>query len=429
MDEENLMAHGVKGSPVAGVRGITPTAPASQRSTATTAGAIATAATGVAPLSEAAEDSAPRARCSVHYPKGLLGHGNQPKHNPAHPRPISAGDGLFHRITDFAELYDAYVRARAGKRDQPIVARFTADLESELISIQNELLWRTWQPGHYEAFEVHEPKKRMIYAPAFRDRVVHHSIHAALSPLWERVFHPRSYACRVAKGTHVGADMAQGLIRRSIRRHGIAYALKGDVSQYFASIDHEILKKLLRRRISCAAALWLLDLIVDTSPGVDGVGIPLGNLTSQLFANVYLHELDHYVANVLQLGGYVRYMDDFVVIHSDKAFLREALDAIREFLRADLRLTLNAKTQIFPVRPRGGRALDFLGYRIYGDHRRLRRRSVRKGFARARDYARDPNPHNLDRLTSWYAHARHAEPTGMMRRLFAELASQRKDRN
>jgi RNA-directed DNA polymerase len=391
-------------------------------STATTRAAIAAAISGSAQLLYSPEDPAACPPDPAHRTKGLLGHGHRPEYAQPAPSGRPEGGSLFDEIADFESLYRAYLRARAGKRDRLSTARFSADLESSLIQIQNHLLWGTWRPGEYESFEVTEPKRRRIYAPAFADRVVHHSIHAALSPVCESVFHPQSFACRPGKGTHRGADCAQRLVIEQLHQ-GDCYALKGDIAKYFESIDHEVLKHFLRGYISCPRTLRLCDLIIDTSPCAPGVGIPLGNLTSQLFANIYLHELDHYISEVLGVSTYVRYMDDWVVIDGDKGRLREVLGAARAFLERELRLTLNSKTQIFPIRPGAGRALDFLGYRIYADHRRLRRRSVRKGFARARDYARDPNPHNLDRLTSWYAHARHAEPTGMMRRLFAELAT------
>ena len=325
------------------------------------------------------------------------------------------------RISSFKSLYDGYIRARRGKRDNPEVARFGANLEENLINLQNHLIWGTWEPGPYESFEVTEPKRRMVNAPAFRDRVLHQSIYAHLSPICERVFIDHSYACRPAKGTHAGANRAQALLRKVRRSQGTVYALKADISSYFDSIDHEVLKRLLRFRIQCPYTLWLCDTIIDTSPAACGIGLPLGNLTSQLFANLYLHELDHYVTRVLGMGNYVRYMDDWLIVDGSSDRLHEVLRLARDFLWRSLRLNLNRKTQVFPVGRTSGRALDFLGYKIWENHRALRRRGVRKGFQRARAFAKDPNPHNLDRLTSWYAHACHAEPVGMMRRIFETI--------
>lgn len=379
---------------------------------------------GSAPLLQSPEAGPQHAGQPALHTKGPQGRGARaPEQTCAIPRPERAGNGLFDQIVDFRALHRAYKRARAGKRGQPAVAAFSASLETGIIAIQNELIWNTWHPGEYERFEVHEPKRRLIYAPAFRDRIVHHALFAALSPLYERIFHPRSYACRVAKGTHAGAAKAQELIRKCVNRHNKAFALKADIQQYFPSVDQEILKRLLRRRIPCGRTLHLLDLIIDTSPGTSGTGIPLGNLTSQLFANIYLHELDHYCANVLRLPGYVRYMDDFVFIHHDKQFLESLRPIIKKFLYENLRLQLNKKTAIFPINAPGGQSVDFLGYRIYATHRRLRRSSVRRGREYAAMYGAKPTPHHLDKLTSWHAHARHAEPRGLMRSVFKTIAS------
>lgn len=419
-------AHGISACPTAAGIGTTPPTPGSLPSTATTRAATATATSARAPLSyHQPEGAAPSAPRPALHTKGLLGLDAQaseyPKAALRSDYPAEGELSLFQQICDFEHLYRAWLRARAGKREQRDVAQFSFAMEAELISLQNELLWGAWHPGPYEAFEVFEPKKRTIYAPAFRDRVVHHSLVAAIAPLWERVFIARSYACRVGKGTHAGASAAEREIRSTWRKHGTVFALKGDISKYFESIDRDILKGLLRRRIDCDRSLALCDLIIDTSPGESG--LPLGNLASQLFANAYLHEFDHWMTNVRSVCGYFRYMDDWVVIGPDRRALVELMNDAEAFLSTHLRLRLNPKTAIFRVDPDHGRSVDFLGYQLYGTHRRLRPRSRRKGFARARDYARDPCQHNLDRLTSWYAHARYAEPTGMMRKVFEQLVN------
>lgn len=397
-------------------------------STATTPGAIAMAISGSVPLSLPPEAHAASPHEPAQNTKGSTSLGFKPKENSNISRCASAGGDLFSKVYDFESLYKAWLRARSGKRHQEKTARFSADLEANLICIQNELMYGTWHPGQYEAFEVHEPKRRMIYAPAFRDRIVHHSLYAAMLPICESIFSEKSYACRVGKGTHAGANAAQSLINETEKAHGKCYALKCDIRKYFESIDHSTLKSLIEKTIGCRRTAELCRLIVDTSPAANGVGIPLGNLTSQLFANLYLNELDHFIPRNLA-HGYVRYMDDFVIIHNDKSILHELLSSVDRFLSSELKLTLNGKTGIFPVRESGGRALDFLGYRIQANHRRLRQRSLKKGYRYARAYHANPVARNLDQLTSWYAHARHAEPTGMMRKLFAALAGQSKEMN
>lgn len=335
---------------------------------------------------------------------------------------------LFPRIYDFQALHAAYRRARAGKRDRPEVQRFEQDLEGNLIELQNELIWGTYRTGQYRTFEVHEPKARKVAALPFRDRVVQHALVAVIEPLWERRFIADSYACRPGRGTHRGADRAQQMLRQVKRQHGRVCVLKGDVKSYFASIDHEILKRLIRRRIRCGRTLALLDQIIASADQINatpGVGLPIGNLVSQLAANIYLHELDSFAKHELRERHYIRYMDDFVIVHHDKAHLHQARQRIDEFLQTRLRLQTNAKTQVYPVGLLRGRALDYLGYQIWPTHRRMRRNSIvrisRTLRRLQRLYARGQV--GLERvrasIVSWVAHASHAQARGLTSRLLA----------
>ena len=341
---------------------------------------------------------------------------------------------LFPRIYDFQALHDAYCRARAGKRDRPEVQRFEQDLEGNLIELQNELIWGTYRTGEYRTFEIHEPKARRVAALPFRDRVVQHSLVAVIEPIWEARFVHDSYACRPGRGTHRGADRAQQMLRQVKRRHGRVVVLKGDVKSYFASIDHAILKRLLRRRIRCARTLALLDQIIDSSNQINatpGVGLPIGNLVSQLAANIYLHELDAFVKHELREKHYVRYMDDFVIVHHDKAHLHAVRERIDRFLGDRLRLQTNAKTQIYPVGLLRGRSLDFLGYQMWPTHRRMRRSSIVRISRTLRKLQRlyERGQIGLDRVRasvqSWLAHAAHADARGLCARLLGGVAFRR----
>jgi len=324
---------------------------------------------------------------------------------------------IYQQIYSFEALHAAYLRARQGKRYKAEVLRFSAHLEENLIQLQNELMWKTYQTGKYREFFVYEPKLRTVAALPFRDRVVQHALVAAIEPIWEARFISDSYACRVGRGTHAGADKAQSLLRTVQRQYGKAYVLKADIHHYFASIDHEVLKSLLRKRIACRDTLWLLDGIVDST---DGVGIPIGNLTSQLFANIYLHELDQFVKQDLRERHYVRYMDDFIVVHHSKDHLQQVRVSVEQFLVDRLRLATNSKTQVFPVALSRGRALDFLGYKIWPTHRLLRKDSVRKMRRKVLLYRKGKL--SRDRLLlsarSWIGHAGHANTFRLMRRLF-----------
>lgn len=235
-----------------------------------------------------------------------------------------------------------------------------------------------------------------------------------------------SYACRKGKGAHAGADRVQRFMRIVKRNRGPVYCLKADISKYFASIRHAELKDILARHINCQDTLDLLGLIIDSSPGAPGVGIPLGNLTSQLFANMYLNELDRFVKHELRERYYCRYMDDFVVVSHDKAHLADIRKRIEQFLWARLGLQTNSKTQVFPVGKHGGRALDFLGYRIYPTHRLLRKcsiqrikyklRRMREGLANGTITLMQCRP----TIQSWIAHASHANTYRLRKSLFSE---------
>ena len=333
-------------------------------------------------------------------------------------------NNLFPQIYAFENLHAAYLRARKGKRDRHEVRRFEQDLEGNLIQLQNELIWGEYKTGRYRCFMVEEPKRREVAALPFRDRVVQHALVGVIEPLWERRFIADSYACRPGRGTHRGADRAQAMLRKVKREHGQVYALKADIAKYFASIDHAVLKQLLRRRIACRRTLALADSIIDsTSAQVahPGVGLPIGNLTSQLWANVYLHELDEFVKHGLRERHYVRYMDDFVVIHHDKAHLHQVRAQIETFLADTLRLRTNSKTQVFPVGAIGGRALDFLGYRIWPTHRKLRKSSISRITRTLRRFQRWYAAGRIAlarvraSVMSWLAHAAQANARGLVR--------------
>jgi retron-type reverse transcriptase len=280
---------------------------------------------------------------------------------------------LYEQIYQFDNLYDAYLKARRGKRQRAEVLRFEANLEGELIQLQNELMWDSYRTGPYRVFKVYEPKERIAASLPFRDRVLQHSLVATIEPIWEKRFYYHSYACRPGKGAHAGADRAQQWLREVKRTHGHVYCLKADVRSYFASVNHGALIKILSRRIRCPRTMDLCRHIVSTW----NHGIPIGNLTSQLFANIYLNEFDQYIKQ-LRVKRYIRYMDDWVVVHHDKEYLRAIRKLAEEWLRNELGLELNQKTQIFPVSLWRGRALDFLGYRIWPTHRRLRKGSIQR---------------------------------------------------
>lgn len=259
---------------------------------------------------------------------------------------------LFERYANFDALYDGYLRARKGCRESWACMRFELHLEENLIDLLNHLHWGSYSTGPYRHFYVHEPKTRRITAlTQFRDRVLQHAMYAVLAPIWESRFVSDSYACRVGKGTHRAADRAQAMLKECLIRHGKIYALKADIAKYFASIDHAVAKRLIRRALKCPSTLALLDDMIDSysEPGRPGKGMPIGNLISQLLANVYLDALDQHVKCRLSERWYCRYMDDFLIIGADKEHLQQRRIEIEWWLAEHLVLETNHKTSVFPV--------------------------------------------------------------------------------
>ncbi len=299
---------------------------------------------------------------------------------------------IFPAIYDFENLYESWEAARKGKRYRREVLRFTYDLEANLIDIQNHLIYGTYTVGKYRPFWVYEPKKRLVMALPFRDRVVQWAIYRQLFPLLDKQFIKDSYACRPGKGTHAAADRLQYWLRQTDRKEQRYYYLKLDISKYFYRVDHAVLIALLEKKISDKRLVNLLCTIINSEDtrfglpaGVDpgaispeewlwDVGMPIGNLTSQLMANVYLNELDQFAKHNLRLRYYVRYMDDIIILHPDKKYLATVKEVIEQFLNEKLRLQLNNKTAIRPC----SMGIDFVGFRIWATHRKLKKKTAKK---------------------------------------------------
>jgi len=274
---------------------------------------------------------------------------------------------LIERIADADNLRLAFWKASKGKRTKASVLEFRADLDRRLLELRDDLLGGDMQWGPYHTFMIYDPKKRMICAAPLRDRVAHHAIMNACELQFERFQVHDSYACRKGKGV-------DGAIERATRfcRSGDWY-LKLDVRKYFDSVDHDVLKRLLRQRFKDRRVLELLDGVIDSYETTSGRGLPIGNLTSQYFANHYLGVVDHYVKEALGCRRYVRYMDDFVVWNKSRADLRRIRDAVVMFLQEQLNLEL--RPACLNACSRG---MTFLGYRIFADRVRLARRSRRR---------------------------------------------------
>jgi RNA-directed DNA polymerase len=279
---------------------------------------------------------------------------------------------LWDSITAWGNLHNAYLAARKGKRYVASVLRFQTALEENLFRIQNHLIQYQWRPGQWYEFVVKDPKLRLIQAPPFSDRIVHHALVDTVSPLFEKKFILDSYACRQGKGFHAASKRIQQFTRKT-QTTGPIYVLQADIAKYFPSIHHDTLLQIIARTICDKSTLWLGEMIVKQS-GFINTGLPIGALTSQLFANIYLDQLDHFVKDELGVKHYVRYMDDMVIVENSKSKLRALLTKIETFLNQNLLLQLNPKTAIFPI----AKGIDFCGYRVWPSHILPRKRTIKR---------------------------------------------------
>lgn len=320
----------------------------------------------------------------------------------------------FDVVYDFANLYAAYRAARKGKRWKNSVAKVESNALEAVARLQVELQEGFYRPGDYHEFFVFEPKRRLIQTNSIKDKIVQHAFcDQILYPVLSRPFILGNYGSQIGKGTHFGLNRLADFMREYYRKNGGAdgWVLKADVHHYFASIRHDVLKQDVAKRLSDPRSLSLAYAIIDSTPGE--VGIPIGNQSSQIFALLYLNELDHFVKEGLRIRYYGRYMDDFYLIHKDKAALQEARRKI-EMLLEPRGLQLNGKTQIFPLR----NGLDFLGFHSYLTDsgkvvRKLRKSSKARMKRKLRKYKVMYQNGALSReeitasYQSWRAHASH----------------------
>lgn len=341
-------------------------------------------------------------------------------------------------VAALPNLLSAFRRARKGKRDREEVAVFELNLELELFSMSRSLLDGTYQPGAYRTFWVHDPKRRFISAAPFRDRVLHQALCHVIGPAFEAEFHECSFACRRGKGTHRALRAASRWTRS--RR----YVLHADIRRFFPSIDHQILVESIAARLNDSALINLCRQIVDGAnqqepvldyfPGDDLFtpfnrrrGLPIGNLTSQLFANLYLHSLDDWMVREKRELSYIRFADDFLVFADDSRELWQLVQEIQGHLNA-LRLRLHAKkTQVH----RCSAGFGFLGFRLFPTHRRLlgasllRRkrkfRQLRKSYSRRRI----TDQQVTRSVQAWVAHAKHGDTYRLRSKILGELVFSR----
>lgn len=345
---------------------------------------------------------------------------------------------LWDEVTDFKNLLKAYDKASLGKRKQQEVALFSLNLENELLTLQQELRRQSYLPGNYRLFTIYERKPRLIAAAPFRDRIVHHALLNIVEPLIDKRFIEYSYACRKNKGVHKAVDRYQDWSRR------YPYALKMDIHQYFPSIDHSLLKQKIAKHIKDPYILALFGLIIDNVPKTDNpvlyfagddlmtpferkTGLPIGNLTSQFLANLYLDDFDHHLKEQLRVKPYLRYVDDFIILGYSKNQLQALRQIISERLQQDRLLLHPCKRHIIPV----SQGLDVFGYRVFPGKRYLRNDNGHRFARRLRFFAKAYRKYCMDwqdinpSVQSWIGHAVHADTQGLRGKLFSSIVFSR----
>ena len=277
---------------------------------------------------------------------------------------------MYDKVCEPDNLRLAYTKARRGKARQYGVRIFDKDVDGNLEQIHRGLVAGTYVTSEYSVFTIREPKERVIYRLPFRDRVVQHAVMNILEDVWTSIFIEQTYSCIKGRGIH-------GVVRhikRDLRdEQNTKYCLKLDIRKFYPSIDHQIAKQIIRRKIKDQKLLCLLDGIIDSAPG-----LPIGNYLSQFIANLYLSYFDHYLKEERRVKYYYRYADDIVILSGDKAYLHGLLVDINDYLSDRLHLQLKGNYQVFPVEARG---VDFVGYVFYHNHI-LMRKSIKQNLCR-----------------------------------------------
>lgn len=350
---------------------------------------------------------------------------------------IISDDILLPHVVTWENLWTAYHKAARGKRGRAAAASFEFKLSDQLLALQDELISGRYRPGAYRHFIIHEPKRRLISAAPFRDRVVHHALCNIIEPLFEARFHENSFANRKGKGTHRAIDQLQRYARR------YRYVLRLDIVQHFPSLDHAILKKALFQVLSNSQVRWLITIILQSGEGVladeydmvyfsgDSLfsrlrprGLPIGNLTSQFWSNCYLNGLDWFVARELGCKAYVRYVDDFALFADSKQQLWQWQEKIVAYL-ATLRLIIHENSdQVAPT----SSGIPWLGFVVYPNHRKLKRRNV---IHFARRLERNISLYQQKAISfaeldasvqGWINHVRYGDTWGMRHKIFKQFS-------
>lgn len=285
---------------------------------------------------------------------------------------------IFDKIVALENLFLAWDKFKSDKQNKKDVLRFERYLEQNIFQLHRDLINKTYKHGAYKGFFIYDPKKRHIHKATVRDRILHHAVFNILNPIFEPTFIANSFSCRVNKGTHRGVEILAKITRQISKNYNQpCFVLKCDIKKFFDSISHGVLLEVIDRRIKDGDAMWLIKEIIESYANDNFIikkGLPIGNLTSQLFANIYLNELDQFIKHTLKIKNYVRYTDDFIIVSSNESFLQDTIKPISDYLSQKLILKLHPKKIIIRKIIQG---IDFLGYTIL-PHCRLVRTKTRQ---------------------------------------------------
>lgn len=277
---------------------------------------------------------------------------------------------LYSKIWELDNLYLAYSKAKQGKSKTYGVIQFEKNLSENILLIQQELTSETYKTSEYSIFTILDPKERVIYRLPFRDRVVQHAIMNVLERIWTSLFISQTYSCIKGKGIHAALRHVKDGLRD---KNGTIFCLKMDIRKFYPSIDHQVMKDIIRKKLKDKKLLNLIDGIIDSSDGV-----PIGNYLSQFLANLYLSYFDHWLKESKRVKYYYRYADDMVILSDSKEYLHNLRKEIQAYLKDNLKLDLKSNYQVFPIESRG---IDFVGYVFFHDYTLMRKR-IKQNFCR-----------------------------------------------
>ena len=321
-------------------------------------------------------------------------------------------NNLYNSIISIENLKVADQNARKNKNNRNEINEHDKIVESNLNNLHLWLKNKTYKTSKYKVFKVFEPKERDVYKlPYFPDRIVHHAIMNILESIWVKSFTSNTYSCIKSKGIHDAFKKLKYCLHSN--KENTAYCLKLDISKFYPSINHDILKTIIRKKIKDNDLLWLLDEIIDSVE----FGVPIGNYLSQFFANLYLNYFDHWLKEELKVKYYFRYADDIVILSNNKPYLHKLLYQIKEYLTINLKLEVKNNYQVFPVEKRG---IDFVGYKFYHNHI-LVRKSIKKAFCRKLHKVA-----KINTIASYYGWLKHANCKNLLKKLTIDYVEMKK---